>query len=1032
LTSLRDLTGQGIDVERDQADRIQFLRQSREGRGYRLVYNREGRVTEVYLTIPGSQPPVGGRQTAPRERLLLRYGYNQDGCLAEFVDPLGNRGSYAYDDAGRLKHEVTLGGMFYRFRYDARGRCVESTGQDDLGRTELEFDDVARVTRVTNSLDQTTIYHWNANGQVERQVSPLGNVTATVYDEHGRVFQEIGPTGATTSYEYDSQGDRVKLTLPTGAEWHYEFDAEHRLVCTIDPAGHPWRRTYGPRGLASETDPLGATRVYFYNELGDLIRVQDPAGHKRDFQWDEAGNVARASDWRGHWTAYEYNDEGQLTSVVDPLGNRTNATYDARGRVTAVRYPDGAMRQYAWNAYDQVTESVNEAGAAVRRRFTACGLVAEVVRPDGGRIQFEWSTEPGWMLAVRNEHGERHRFEYDADGRLVQETDFAGRTTRYEYGQDEQITAMEDALGQRTQFVYDAAQRLIEVVRHDGARITGEYDVRGILVKADNGECAVERGYDAAGQLVWEKQGRHTVRFEYDPSGNRVRRDSSEGAEVKYQWDGNSQLTQLSAAGVEPIHFEYDACLNEVARSIRSGVRIARSYDGRRRCVEQRVIPGTARSWTVGGNQPIHRSYDYAGGRLRGLRDDCLGGTSYAYDSLGHVTAAEMSGLSEQFAYDSTDNVEVLARRFANIEPGPATKEQRCRYGPGNLLEQCDGVQYQYDALGRLVRKTDARGTVVYRWNSDGRLASVQRGDAEWKYKYDPFGRRVEKCGPGLRTEFVWDDDVILHELRCKDTPEAEVVQWEFEPNSFTPITKTEGGQQYLCVNDVVGVPLEVVTGDGTTVRSAQFTTFGELRRVLVDETDCPVRYQGQWFDEETGLHYNRFRYYDPAGGRYISPDPLGLTGGLNSYIPGPNTTGWIDPYGLTSSCPSWNEFQKRNKGKFRSRQEAARAWRSYQEANLSTNNLSIGRQADTARAAANGRQILNVVPATDWTLHVNDAWVQGGIDRRATFRLESPPTAANRSHPLYPQSVFGRELSQLEGQGYTRRSPRSIFMDPP
>ena len=146
----------------------------------------------------------------------MRYSYDSDG-LTDCLDALNNHSSYAYDSTGRMKREVNVGGMTYLFRFDEQGRCVQTTGHDSYGLTTLVFDEVGRMTRVADGQDHVTTYYWNAQGQVEKEVSPLGNVTATTYDEHGHIIQIVKPGGVTTAYEYDGRGDRVKVTEPTGA-----------------------------------------------------------------------------------------------------------------------------------------------------------------------------------------------------------------------------------------------------------------------------------------------------------------------------------------------------------------------------------------------------------------------------------------------------------------------------------------------------------------------------------------------------------------------------------------------------------------------------------------------------------------------------------------------------------------------------------------------------------------------------------------------------------------------------------------------
>jgi len=133
------------------------------------------------------------------------------------------------------------------------------------------------------------------------------------------------------------------------------------------------------------------------------------------------------------------------------------------------------------------------------------------------------------------------------------------------------------------------------------------------------------------------------------------------------------------------------------------------------------------------------------------------------------------------------------------------------------------------------------------------------------------------------------------------------VIYWEFEPSGFVPISKFDSGVEYLCVNDISGIPHEMITLEGHVAWSATFSTSGELlsTQAVNAKVDCPVRFQGQWADRETSLHYNRFRYYLPELRRFISLDPLGLFGGLNGFVyANNNAVGWMDPYGLDAdSC---------------------------------------------------------------------------------------------------------------------------------
>ena len=918
LVAKQDLEGQGIDIERDEAGRITLLCQRREGRGYRLTYDRAGRLSEVLARSPVSVDERG-RFDRFFERPVLSYGYDASGRLCEMTDALGQRCRYEYDAAGRMAREVNIGGMEYTFRYDAKGRCVDSSGANEHGRVQLQYDDHGMRTLVTDALGHATVYVWNEYGQIEQEISPLGQGKATGFDEEGRVVLEKTAQGHETRQVYDERGDRVEVVDANGGVTRYAHNELHQLVAVTDPAGHVWRRRHDGRGRVEAVEnPLGEALSYVYDGRGDLAAVLDPLGARRELTWDEFGNLASATDWSGHVTTYEYDVEGNLTAVLDPLGQRTEATLDLLGRVQEVRLPDGATRRFGWDAYDQPTRYVDELGEATGWRYEHCGLLAEVTRPGGGKLRFDWSAIPGQLLGVVNERGERYELSYDPGGNLIEERDFSGRRTRYEHDVDGQVSVVHGPGERRTSIARDKVGAVTRVSHDDGSQVLYSYDARGLLLTADNGQCPLERAYDAVGRLVRESQGEHSVESEYDAAGNRVRRRSSLGDETRFVWDDNGQLATLRRGEEAPLAFHYDARQDELSRQVEGGVAIRQAHDARGRRVEQWVgLPSAG----AGAGPVVHRRYAYdPASNLTEVWDQRWGSTRYAYDALGRMLSAHLPGhVVESLSYDATDNLTRIERQRAEGE----SSEARCSYGAGNVLASRGQVVYEHDAQGQRVCKREGRQETRYEWNRFGQLVGVELPRrVRWSYSYDALGRRVRKEGPAEVVEYVWDGDVVLHEIR---RPKAtgpvswammqqgygpsglgprEVTHWEFDPEGFAPICKRSGEVQYLCVNDVAGNPRELVTQKGEVVWRAVYSALGEI---LHEESEggvsCPVRLQGQWHDEETGLFYNRFRYYDPACGRFISPDPIGLLGGLNVYSFAGSTTGWIDPYGLANEA---------------------------------------------------------------------------------------------------------------------------------
>ena len=201
--------------------------------------------------------------------------------------------------------------------------------------------------------------------------------------------------------------------------------------------------------------------------------------------------------------------------------------------------------------------------------------------------------------------------------------------------------------------------------------------------------------------------------------------------------------------------------------------------------------------------------------------------------------------------------------------------------------------------MGSLVQKVTADGKRwQYAWDLAGQLVEVTRPDGQAvRFAYDALGRRVRKTFAGRTTRFVWDGNDLVHELANA----SEAVTWVFEPGTFAPLAKMEGGKRYGVVVDHLGTPKMMADEAGALAWKAQLDVYGVARNDVA-LTGCPWRWPGQYEDEETGLFYNRFRYYDPEAGRYVCQDPIGLKGGLGPYRYVRNPLSWLDPLGLAGA----------------------------------------------------------------------------------------------------------------------------------
>ncbi|MCF5547710.1 RHS repeat-associated core domain-containing protein, partial [Pseudomonas salomonii] len=213
------------------------------------------------------------------------------------------------------------------------------------------------------------------------------------------------------------------------------------------------------------------------------------------------------------------------------------------------------------------------------------------------------------------------------------------------------------------------------------------------------------------------------------------------------------------------------------------------------------------------------------------------------------------------------------------------------RRGKGHQLV----TEYRYDCQHRLIGITQPNGQTA-------------------SYRYDPFGRRISKTVNDITTEFFWQGDKLVAEHHA-DRHRSYI----YEPDSFRPLVLLEGfgpteTKPFHYQLDHLGTPQELTNPEGEIVWSAHYRAYGEIARLDVRKIDNPLRFQGQYFDAESGLHYNRHRYYNPDIGRYLTPDPVKLAGGINAYRYVPNPTGWVDPLGLSckvGDCPGPKGKQK-------------------------------------------------------------------------------------------------------------------------
>ncbi|HEY0778075.1 MAG TPA: RHS repeat-associated core domain-containing protein [Gemmatirosa sp.] len=946
LTSITDTAGRVFVVTNDDAGRVIGVdgpHPDRPDRRMRLVtyaYDAAGDLASVTDARGGT----------------FRYRYDRH-LIVEEQRPAGVTFRFVWDDVGRGRAARCVDTWGRRAGADAAGPAAEL-----IYRALLAYDVAARTTAVTNGEGARRYYRWNDAHQVDEETDPLGGVTRFTRDAAGRITATVGPVGGETVQAYDVLGRLVARADAAGVT-RYAYVAPApaadraeglrltgvplgRVAQVVAPNGAVASYAYDARGnLARQTDPTGRWVEFARDARGLLVAAHDAVGPITRRTWSEAGELVAEGPESAPRRRYRHDGLGRVVWVQRGEDAPVRLRRDAVGDVVTARLDDRRAMTLEYDAEGRVTLHRDPLGRTTRWRYDGLPFPVERVNADRGTVGYVYDSELQ-LVVLTNPKGERYRLRYDAAGRLVQETGFDGRQIRYTLDRAGRLVETWDA-GRVTRFMRDDAGRLVEKAFADGTAHRFAWDTGGRLTRAESPDATVGYAYDAAGRVLEERQGgpdrgELAVRYAYDARGRLTETALPDGRAIGVTYGAEGDLFEaVTFAGVELARVERDVLGREVARQA-GAVRQTQAFDPQGRLTAQQGVGG-------GGRAVFRRTYGYdAADQITRIEDEARGVRAYAYDACERLLAVEGSA-PEQFVVDPAGNILAavdggvgadVASADADAAPGDRLRRSRDRDAERTFV---------YDAWGnRVGERRAARGgggaggaeAVAYRYGADDVLREVRatdgRGTRVTRFGYDALGRRVWKTSAQLaaaaalavvgagasasdagaewavpaadawtRTAFVWSGDVLLAEA-AQPAADALATVYVYEPGTFRPlaVATREGAGVPAAVYryhvDHLGTPQELTDAVGTIVWRGQYRAWGAVARADAARVPQPLRFQGQYADAETGLYYNRHRYYAPNEGRFVSQDPIRLLGGDNLTAYAPNALEWVDPLGLT------------------------------------------------------------------------------------------------------------------------------------
>jgi RHS repeat-associated protein len=846
--------------------------------GKRTITNSRGNTTVLTITSPNafggkSYQMVGGCASCSQSSSSMLYEYDSRWNLRRTIDgnDVKTEMSYNVDRGIMLTKTEAKGTVLERtttYTYHPRFNKVQT-------RTEESVDAAGRNKITTYTYDET-------NGNLlEETVTGYSNgtsfiyTTAYQYNTHGQVIEIDGPRNNTindvTAYTYHpTYGYLTSVTYPNGTLTYDSYDANHNVGSMIDLNGVTTTYTYDYADRVKTITVGSAVTTYAYDALGNIDYATLPAGNRIDYEYDTSNRVIKITDALGSYIYYEYDGEGNKTREE-------------------IRDDQGVIKKYLDFEYDQFNR------------------INKIKNPDNSSTGFSYDNNGNRIQMIKPE-GEINEYESDELSRLKKITQSKGTSeeaiTEYEYDLQDNLTQVKDAEGKVTRYSYDDMGRLISTVSPDAGTTSYLYDEAGnIKTRTDAKGMVTGFEYDALNRLVkLDFPTDQDITYTYDETGvpygiGRLTTMADASGNTRYSYDERGNVTEQSCT-IEGRTFStgYEYNLNNVAKKI--------SYPGG--IVVEYGLDSTGKitSTILNGNTIVSEVAYEPFGELKSMSFAQSGiGTTITHNNQYQINEIQSENvLHRTYTHDFDGNITYIQRSDSLPLPQVYTGADNYSYAAGK--DWIDGIndgthsyQYTYDPNGNII----SDGRFTYQYNENNQLVKVSdTSTVLGEYTYNGKGQRVKKVADGRTT--IYHYDLTGNLIQETDQNGGVIAGYIYAGTNRLAMLKPDGSIYYYH-NDHLGTPLAMTDTEGNIVWKATYDPFGRAEVAPTSTVTNNFRFPGQYYDEESGLHYNWYRYYDPRTGRYMTPDPIGIKRGENHlyvYVQN-NPTNFIDPLGLDS-----------------------------------------------------------------------------------------------------------------------------------
>lgn len=750
--------------------------------------------------------------------------------------------------------------------YDPKGNLLTSTETGLLGDA--------------TPYSYSTTYEYDTNSRLSKIDGPrtdVADVTTFTYDAAGNLQTRTEPLIGTTTYaNYDSLGNPGTITDPNNNVTTTTYDTVGRLLTSKAPGDTSTTQYFYTTGGCSSCGG-GGDRV-------DHIIL--PEGDRIDYYYDVNGKLNKITDNQNNSINYAYDSEGNKLKeeIKDPTGilqKTVSYSYDAQNRLKRITSPDST---YTENSYDSLGNRISikdPKTTSTTSQYDALSRLTATVQPVSVTTSFGYDSNNN-LTRVTDANNNATTYSYDDKGRVYRTVSPDTGTTITTYDEANNLKTRTDAKGITTTYQFDAANRLTSISFPNPAEsVTYGYDTcingKGRLCSITDQSGSITYEYTKKGQTAKETRTidgtAHVTQYSYDQNGNTKTTTYPSGRIITYSYANNKITGILNNAATLATNITYKPYGGIGSLTYGNGINRSIGYDNQYRISS--IVTGTLQNLTYTPD---------ANGNITTITNnlDANKNKGYGYDALNRLQTTTGPWGTLTWTYDGVGNRQTENGTSYSYVPS------------SNKLSAANGLAYIYDTNGN----TTNEGVKTYTYNQNQRLTQLTNGATSANYTYNANGQRTKKTVNGTTTTFIYDQQGQLIEEIAQDGSRTDYIYLNSQP-----IAKIDTSGTSYIHTDHLGTPTMMTGSTATKIWEIETKPFGDGSTITGTAT-LNLRFPGQYFDAETGNHYNYFRDYNQSLGRYLQSDPVGLRGGINlfTYVQN-NPVNFIDQFGLKDNC---------------------------------------------------------------------------------------------------------------------------------